>query len=232
MFKIIGTPNIDFQGSRHFWMTFSLIAIILGIGGIIYKGGLKWSIDFTGGISVVLRPTPPPGESPITEEAMRRALLQVGVSGAEVKTSRSMEGEDIIIRMSYLGRFRPPETLIRAALDERMGGQWQIVPSNQLNPLDLEPLKGKSFVAITGEITESEIRSVLEKVEIDSPFVSYHKTLDGDTIFIVGGEGKDPISRLLKVLRHDFPHYQFDVRSVDLVGPRIGSELRLKAIWA
>lgn len=232
MLKLIGTPNINFVRSRRLWMAVSATVILLGILGILFQGGLNWSIDFTGGISAVIRPTPPPGQPNISEEEMRQALETVGVVGAEVKTSRSIEGEDIIIRMKYQGRFRPPEALIRAGLDQKLGGRWQIVPDAQLNPIVLEPFKNKSYVAVKGEVDEEEVKKVLQDLDLDEPLVVTATTLTGDSVLIAGGEGRDPISRLVKVLRQRWEGYQFDLRSVELVGPRIGAELRWKAIMA
>ncbi len=230
--RLIGKTNIDFQGKRHFWMTLSGILIIIGLANVILRGGPNYSIDFTGGLSVILRSSPPPGRENINEEAMRRSLDKVGIVGSEVKTSRSTEGEDLLIRMKQQGRYKPPEALIRAKLDEKFSGAWHVVPDNQLKPEWTKDLTGISYVAITTEIPLENLREVISNVDVDNPNITKYQLETGDPVYIVSGEGRDAISRLLKVLHFDYPDYKFDIRSIELVGPRIGAELRGKAILA
>ncbi|MBM3326723.1 MAG: protein translocase subunit SecF [Calditrichaeota bacterium] len=230
--KLIGKTNIDFQRVRHLWMTLSGILIIVGLANVILRGGPNYSIDFTGGLSALLRSTAPAGQEQISEEVMRNSLEKVGIEGAEVKTSRSTEGEDLLLRMKQQGRYKPPEAFIRAKLDEKYAGVWHIVPDDQLDSEWLKELTGVSYVAIATEIQTDALKELLNSVDIDNPSIAAHKLESGDSIFILSGEGRDAISRLLKVLRSDYPDYHFEIRSIDLVGPRIGAELRGKAILA
>ncbi|MBM3328095.1 MAG: protein translocase subunit SecF [Calditrichaeota bacterium] len=232
MIRFIGKTNIDFQSKRHFWMTLSGIVILAGLVSLVLRGGPNYSIDFTGGLAVLLRSHAPQGAAPLDEEMMRRSLDKIGISGSEVKTSRSAEGEDLLIRMKEETRFKPPEALIRARLDETHSGEWQVVPDNQLNQTGLERLKGRSYVAVSTELSEAVLSGLLRTVEIDNPEAIRYATETGDQVWILSGDGRDPISRLLKVLREDYPGYTFDVRSIELVGPRIGAELRGKAMLA
>ena len=232
MMQLIGKTNIDFQSRRHFWMTMSGLCILAGIISIILHSGPNYSIDFTGGLSIVLRSYAPAGEANITEEMVRNSLSQLGITSSEVKTSRAPEGEDLLVRIKGEGRFRPPEALIRTKLDEKFSTAWQVVPDEQLASEGLDDLRGLSYVAVKTEVARSELENALAEVEIDNPKIITHQTENGEDVLILAGEGRDPVSKWRRQLEKEFPNYRFEIRSIDMVGPRIGAELRTNALLA
>lgn len=232
MFKILHKTNIDFQSKRHFWMGLSGAIILAGLVNILFQGGLNYSIDFTGGLAITLRSVAPAGTAPLSEEAVRKTLSGMGVQDAEVKTSRSREGEDLLIRLKAESRILTPESLIRQKLSERYPEKWRVVPNDQLNQGDLEALRSVSFVAVETGLTQDELQQVLGQVDIDAPTVVAHKTETGKDVWILSGQGRDVASKLRRELAAQYTSYRFELRSIDMVGPRVGSELRNKALLA
>ncbi len=230
MRRILGKTSIDFQSKRHVAMTLSGIAIFIGLLSLVLHGGPNQSIDFTGGLSMLVRFEAPEGKPHITEEMVRQSLDKIGLANSEVKLSRSPEGEDLLIRVKEEGRFRPPEALIRAKLEQLIQTPWQVILDEQLAPEDMPDLTGFSYVAISSEASADELEEMLAAVEINNPQVYRHRTIRGDDIFILAGEGRGTVSQLRKLFVEDYGEYRIDVRNIDRVGPRIGSELRRKAV--
>ncbi len=232
MIRILGKTNIDFQSRRHLAMTLSGIVIFIGLLSLVMHGGPNYSIDFSGGLSILLRFNVPEGRPDIDEAMVRQSLAKIDLATSEVKLSRSAEGEDLLIRVKEEGRFKPPEALIRTELDQQLKQTWRIVPDDQLVQTDMPDLSGFSYVAITTEAIEDTLSLILASVEIDNPKIYRHETVNGDKVYLLAGEGRDTVSRLRKVLAEDYPDYAIDMRSIDRVGPRIGAELRMQAIFA
>jgi len=232
MLRLIGKTNIDFQSKRHIAMAISGIAIFIGILSLVLHGGPNYSIDFSGGLSIMLRFDVPEGKPEVNEAAVRNMLSKIGVTSAEVKLSRSAEGEDLMVRIKEETRFKPPEALIRSKLEQQLQEAWRVIPDDQLEPRDMPDLTGFSYVAVATAATEDQLSAVLQGVEIENPKIIKHRTLEGDEVYLLAGEGKDTVSKFRRVLAEDYPGYGVDIRSIDLVGPRIGSELRLQAIGA
>jgi preprotein translocase subunit SecF len=138
------TTNIDFQGKRRIAYIFSGTLILIGIISLIINGGPKYSIDFTGGLSMRLM-----FEKPVSESEIRKALSGINLGDSEVKTIKEV-GE-------------APDILIRVKQDK------------------------------TGADTQRIVSQALEKTFTNNPYI---------------------------------------IRSVDKVGPKIGAELRTKAILA
>jgi preprotein translocase subunit SecF len=47
--------SVDWLGKRWWFLSFSLLLLVLGVGGYIMQGGLKFGIDFTGGTIMLLK---------------------------------------------------------------------------------------------------------------------------------------------------------------------------------
>ena len=232
MIQIIRNTNIDFQGKRHIAMTISGIVIFIGLLSLVMHAGPNYSIDFSGGLSILVRFDVPEGKPDIDEAAVRSSLEKIGIPNAEVKLSRSTEGEDLLVRVKEESRFKPPEALIRSKLDQDLGESWRVVPDDQLQPQNLPDLSGLSYVIVSTEEGESKLRSILRNVDIENPQIFEHRDLNDNTVFILAGEGKDTVSKFRRVIAEDYPDYGIDIRSIDRVGPRIGAELRLQAVGA
>ncbi len=232
MFKLLSNTSIDFQSQRHFWMTFSGIAILAGFVGIIFRGGLNLSIDFAGGVAMTLRSTAISGQGLLGEGAVRTALENVGIQDAEVKSSRSADSEDLLIHFKQDERIRTPELLIRTLLDSLYSGQWSPVADNQLGVDATSSLTDISFLAVRTTLTQEQLTSIVNSANVDGPRVIASKTETGEDVWILAGKGRDAVSRLRTNLSQENPNYQFEVRSIEVVGPRIGSELRTKALLA
>ncbi|MFH0765192.1 MAG: protein translocase subunit SecF, partial [Calditrichota bacterium] len=232
MMKFFGKTNIDFQSKRRVALTCSGLAILIGLISLVLHGGPNYSIDFTGGLSMSLRMMEPSGKPRMSEELVRRALKKVDLGESEVKMSRSAEGEDILIRVKEEARFKPPETLIRNKLEEMLPEEWHLIPNDQIAQDNLPDLLGVSNLAITTEAGASQLQTILDSAGVNAPRVIQHRTVGGEPIWILIGEGRDAASLVKKSLAQEYPDYKMDVRSVDRVGPRMGSEMRLQAIWA
>ena len=233
MLRILGKTNIDFQGKRHIAMTISGIAILIGLISLILHGGPNQSIDFKGGLKIDLRVEEPEGESPISEEMVRNTLNRIDLGNSEVKMSRSAQGENVIVQVKEEGRFKPPEAMIRTKL-ENLGQDvfWRVVPYDRIEQKNLPDLYGISYVALETDISSEELRTLLNSVEIDNQKLIEHESVEGNPIWLLTGEGRDAASRMRKALSQDYSGYNFIVRSIDRVGPRIGAELRLQALLA
>ncbi len=52
MMRFFSRPNFDFLGTSKYWISISVLLVVLSIGGMIWKGRQGFSIDFTGGTRV------------------------------------------------------------------------------------------------------------------------------------------------------------------------------------
>jgi preprotein translocase SecF subunit len=84
--RFFNNTNINFIGKRKIAFTISIIVILAGLVSLIINGGPKYSIDFTGGLSMELELTPLNDNAEKIDVQMLRDLLSnAGIEGAEIQ---------------------------------------------------------------------------------------------------------------------------------------------------
>ena len=84
--------HFDFMGKIKAAMIISSIAILIGLGSIVFSGGLKYGIDFAGGTLVQLQFKNPPDI-----EVIRDGLKTIGLGESTIQEFGSKK--DILIRV-------------------------------------------------------------------------------------------------------------------------------------
>jgi preprotein translocase subunit SecF len=134
--------RFDFIGKKKFTVWVSTIAIILSIGSIFYHGGLRYGVDFAGGI-----------------------LLQI-------KFSKTVDISEVRNAMEAMGS--------KEAMVQKFGGENEFLIRVEKSSEDLEAMSSK-------------IRSSLQE---------------------------------------RFKDKALEIRRAEVVGPKVGKDLKVKAIWA
>jgi preprotein translocase subunit SecF len=88
--------RIDFLGKSRFAAAFSLAILVAGLVAIPIRG-IRTGIDFSGGTELQLRFEP---GGPVDEGAIRRALGEAGVGGADVIRFGGGEAREYLLRMA------------------------------------------------------------------------------------------------------------------------------------
>ena len=113
--------RFDFMGKIKTAMILSGIVILIGLGSIIFSGGLKYGIDFAGGTLVQLQFKSPPdievirdglktiglGESTIQEFGSKKDIL-IRVERSEEK----LEAVGAMVKRSLSGKFNSDEIIV------------------------------------------------------------------------------------------------------------------------
>ena len=86
--------NIDFAGFRKVAYAISAIFIVVGMIAILFNGGLRYGVDFAGGVMVQVQ-----FEQPIADEQVKTALQNVNLPGLTVQQVGT-EDRDYLLRFS------------------------------------------------------------------------------------------------------------------------------------
>ena len=109
--------NIDFIGKAKIWITVSVIVILIGVGSIVFHGGLKEGIDFSGGTLLQLR-----FSQPVALGEVREALAEVGL-GKSVVQHFGDQYEVLIRAPQAAGAEQDIGQRVQKALQNRFTGQ-------------------------------------------------------------------------------------------------------------
>ncbi len=96
MIELFRNTNWDFIGKRRWAYVVSAIVILLGIGSLIAKGGLKYDIDFAGGTLIQVRFAERP-----SIEAIRASLARIQLGESVIQEFG--DPKEFIIRLPLTG---------------------------------------------------------------------------------------------------------------------------------
>lgn len=153
--KFFGKTKIDFIGKRRIAFAISLIVILAGIVSLIINQGPKYSIDFTGGVSMELDLTPvKEGAQIVKVQDIRDALTNAGIEDAEIQEIKGSEGKQLVlIKTQVVGNMKDKTStkvvnVIKKQFPDNVEPDTLIRLQEEVGPKIGDELKGKAILAI------------------------------------------------------------------------------------
>jgi preprotein translocase subunit SecF len=231
MIELFKQPNIDWMGKAKYFFALSLILLVIGWSAIFLKGGIKYGIDFSGGTNVDVIFSQPPDI-----EKLRSGLRAQGLGNSEIQTVSSnitaSNSNEVLI---FVGQSANSDqalddeakTKVINALDATYGVTSSNKPDfNSATPAALanflsqkDPL-GLSVAA--GDKYQTLAKNLLAYRDKDKNGVI---TNLGDLSQVSGST-----PAVVSALQENYSLAPFAIRTVEIVGPKVGAELRNQAI--
>jgi preprotein translocase subunit SecF len=227
--------NVDWMGKAKYFVALSLILLVVGWASILKNGGMRYGIDFKGGTLVYVRFA---GPAPLDQ--IRKGLSSAGLNDSTIQTiSDNVLGggsqNDVVIGLEQKGQ--SDEATLDAGREAIVnvlhktfgtadaGGKpdFNSITKDQL----AEALTVKDPLALgaaAGDRYDQLAQRLLAARDADHSGIvtsfDQLKAVDGAT------------PAVLATLNNGFVLGNFTIRDVEIVGPKVGAELRLQAIRA
>ncbi len=211
--RILENLNYDFLGKRKIAYAISVTIFLIGIISVIVRG-LEFGIDFKGGTEIVLQ-----FEKPVDVGEIRVYVENLGLGTAEVKTFGGETG--IMVRTEE--QIIPPEIFPKVVENIEIAIE-KYFPGIQRNIID------STASSVTYEFENSVITNAVIDKLFETGFQSGHVSEELDNKqMIVRVSIADWIKENLSEKVENNP---FIVLKEDIVGPKIGEELKQDAVLA
>lgn len=217
--ELFRQTSIDFLSRRTLTLGLSALAIVISISSLVVNGGPKQGLDFRGGTLMYVRFEPKP---PIDE--LRQAL------------SAQLQGEISVQESHGTGEFIiGTELADEARLDEARQAVQQTLREKYANlggKLDLNNAThaalGERLRTAGVSLDEEQLKTVTEHI------LNYRDREKSGLIGSLEELGRVPgiEPRVLAAIKQECGLGTFNLRSVEIVGPRAGAELRQRAVLA
>jgi preprotein translocase subunit SecF len=230
MIEFFKEPNIDWMGKAKYFYALSGILLLAGWTSVFLNHGLRYGIDFKGGTNVDVRFAQPPNI-----DQLRRGLTAQGLGNSEIQSVSSgglgAQSNEVLI---FVGNGQSDEALdsgraqVLTALNSIYGVKDSSKPDfnaatpsslaallNANDPLHLSTNAGDRYPQLAKKIlayrddTKSGVVTNLDELS----------AVDGVT---------PPV---LSTLKSSYALGSFAIRNVEIVGPKVGGELRRQAIF-
>jgi preprotein translocase subunit SecF len=222
--ELFKNANYDFIGKQRLFVGLSLVLIAASAVSLIVKGGPRYGIDFKGGTVTLIRFATKPDENTIRRTLSAKIAGEVtvqpvvGTNEVIVGTELRSEGELEVARRNMI------ETL--NATFGQPGGKpdFHAMGVDALVDRLQEPFQ-RASIALSTEQLRALARAILDYR--DSPPRSGLIASFDDLKAVPG-----VTPAMIDIMKKELSLNPFVVRSFELVGPKIGRELRWQAIYA
>jgi preprotein translocase subunit SecF len=230
MIEFFKEPNIDWMGKAKYFYALSALLLLAGWASILLKGGIYYGIDFKGGTNVDVRFAQPPDI-----DHLRRALTAQGLGNTEIQSIGTVgqgKSDEVLIFVSQNGTGDEARDSSKAQVLSALNSTYNSANAgkadfNAATPSSLaayltqkDPL---SLSAAAGDRYQQLARQILDYRD---------KTLNGLV------SNFDDLSRVpgvtpavLASLKDGYGLGPFAIRNVEIVGPKVGAELRRQAVF-
>jgi preprotein translocase subunit SecF len=224
--------NVDWMGKAKYFVALSLGLLLIGWMSILRNGGIRYGIDFRGGTLVYVRFSGPP---PI--DKIRTGLQNAGLGNSTIQQisdiSNAASKNDVVIGLEQRGQgdesLDAGKQAILDVLHKTFGTDSSgkpdfnsISPSSlaaylaQNDPLSLRTSAGDRYNQLAQRFIDTRDRD--------------HGGIVTNFDELKNVEGATPA--VLNSLRNGLSLGNFTIRNVDIVGPKVGGQLRRQAILA
>ena len=232
MIEFFKEPNIHWMAKAKYFYGLSAILLLAGWFSIWQKGGLYYGIDFKGGTNVDVKFA----KAPVVDD-LRKSLSTQGLGGAEIQaiSDSALAGQasnEVLIFIEQRNAedqdLDASKARVIAALNAAYGitetnkPDFNIVPLvnlaatlNQKDPLNLGAAAGDRYNQLARKILDYR-----DKVA---------NGLVGNLSDLSQVDGVTPA--VITVLKDSFSVGPFTIRNTEIVGPKVGAELRNQAMW-
>ncbi len=232
MFEFFHNPNFDFLGKKMIFAGMSLFLILAGVGSLWSKGGPQFGIDFEGGthVYVKFRSTP-------DTDAIRNKLQELSLGSSTIQSYGPAANNEIIIAAEQIGDGQGAEDLdatrqaIVAALQEAFSVAGDGRDLNNLGTDALQDTLGQiDPLALAATPSEATARysAIAEAITTYRDTQRSGLLASFDELRSVEGVPPAVVNRL----EQETVLAPFVVRKVEVVGPKVGQQLREQALWA
>jgi preprotein translocase subunit SecF len=220
--EIFKNTNFDFLGKKWPFIGLSLVLTAAGLVSLMSKGGPKYGIDFQGGANVYVRFSQEPPVDKI------RSALSQRIKG-EISVQQVTTGPEVLIGSEI--KSEQELNANRQAIIDTLHANF----ANTQGKLDLNNANERDLVERLREpLTKANIFLSDPQLEDLGKAIHGYRTSHGGIV-----KAYDELARLpgvtpqiLDILKQETALAPFTILSTEVVGPKIGADLRRQAILA
>src|ERR1039458_248642 len=227
--ELFKNTNYDFLGKKWPFIIASVVLLLAGWTSIVLKGGLKYGIDFKEGALMQVKFAYPPPDNKIRQAMLQQVKGEVSVqdlSGGgvtnevEIATEAKGQGEG-----QLAANRQDMERVLTATFGKPGSGKLDLNNTSRESLANRlrEPL-ARAGVAMSEDQLQAVVGNLLDEIN------TRHSGLITDFNQLGSVAGMNP--GIMNTLREESYLSDFHVMGAQMVGPKVGAQLRQKAVLA
>jgi len=229
MIELFKQPNLDWMGKAKYFFALSGLLLLIGWSAIFLRGGIKYGIDFRGGTNVDVRFAQPPNIDQLRSSLQAQGLGNTEIQGiSDIGNANSSE---VIIFVEQSGQSDQALDESKAKVLTALNATYGVANSGKLDFNSVTTAELANVLAQKDPLRLS-VNAGDKYLQLAKSLLAYRdKTKNGvvsnlDELASIPGSN----SAVAAALQQNFSLAPFTIRNVEIVGPKVGSELRNQAI--
>ena len=229
MIELFKQPNIDWMGKAKYFFALSGLLLVLGWAAIFLRGGIKYGIDFRGGTNVDVRFAQPPNV-----DQLRAGLRQQGLGNTEIQSIHdigSTSSNEVLIFVEQSGQDDQAKDESKAKVLNALNATYGVTSASKPDFNSITPGPLTNFLTQKDPLGLSVAAG--DKYQILAKSLLAYRDKDQNGVLtsldqLAHVDGVNPA--VLSALKDNYSLAPFTIRTVEIVGAKVGGELRNQAI--
>jgi preprotein translocase subunit SecF len=229
MIELFKQPNIDWMGKAKYFYALSGILLLAGWTSIFMSGGLRYGIDFKGGTNVDVRFAQTPNV-----DKLRSGLAAQGLGNTEIQSISDIanpNSNEVVIFVEGKGQDETDLDASRAKVLTALNATYGVAATNKADFNSATPS------TLTALLTEKDplvlsVNAGDRYSQLAKKLLDYRdKNANGVLTNLDDLSKADGVTPpVLAALKDSYALGPFAIRNVEIVGPKVGAELRTQAV--
>src|SRR5580704_9720435 len=225
--------NVDWMGKAKYFVALSAILLIAGWTAILKNGGIKYGIDFRGGTLVYVRFA---GPAPVDQ--IRKGLAAAGLADSSIQTISDTvlntgAQNDVVIGLEQKGQGDETLDAGKQAILDALHKTFGTAADGKLdfNSVTKDSLAGyltQKDPLLLGSTAADRYNQLAQRLLTARD--TEHSGILTNFNELNNVEGATPA--VMSTLNSGFILGNFAIRNVEVVGPKVGAQLRRQAFFA
>jgi preprotein translocase subunit SecF len=229
MIELFKQPNIDWMGKAKYFYALSGILLLAGWTSIYFNRGLRYGIDFKGGTNVDVRFSQPPNL-----DHLRAGLTAQGLGNTEMQTVSDIanpNSNEVLIFVEGKNQDDQDLDASRIKVVNALNATYGVATSNKADFNSATPATLAKVLTqkdpLLLNVNAGDRYQQLAKKLLDYRDKSNNGVLTNfDDLSKVDGV----TAPVVAAIKDSYALGPFAIRNVEIVGPKVGGELRSQAI--
>jgi preprotein translocase subunit SecF len=224
--------NVDWMGKAKYFVTLSLVLLAVGWASILKNGGLRYGIDFRGGTLVYVRFA---GTPPIDQ--IRKGLQSAGLANSSIQSisdiGDSASQRDVVIGLEQKGTGDESLDAGKNAILDMLHKTFGTDSSGKQDFNSITAPALADYLTMKDPLTLGTTAGDRYK-ELAQRLIDARDRDHGGIVTsfdeLKNAPGATP--QVVNALSSGFSLGNFTIRNVEIVGPKVGAQLRRQAVLA
>jgi preprotein translocase subunit SecF len=231
MIELFKQPNIDWMGKAKYFFALSTLLLIIGWSAILLKGGIKYGIDFKGGtnVDVIFAQAP-------NIDKLRASLRDQGLTNTEIQSVSSnaistSASNEVLIFVEEAGQSDQALDQSKAKVLSALGATYGVAASSKPDFNSLTSTALANFLSQRDPLGLS-VAAGDKYQTLAKNLLAYRDREKNGVITNLGdlSQVTSVTPAVISALQDNYSLAPFAIRNVEIVGPKVGAELRNQAI--